>query len=112
MTYEERLCELKLPSPTHQRRLGDMIFTYNILTAKTNMNKEDFFVKTHLTTRGHPHKIFKHHANKLLPINTFSIRIVNDWNKLPPYIVQAKSTNSFKNELDKYWREEMYATPF
>ena len=55
MTYEERLRELKLPSLTNRRRRGDMIFTYKILTTKTNMNKEDFFAMTHLTTRGHLH---------------------------------------------------------
>ena len=55
---------LKLPSLTHRRRRGDMIFTYKILTATTNMNK-DFFA-------------------------------------IVQAIVQAKSTNSFKNELNKY----------
>ena len=64
------------------------------------------------TTREHPHIIFKNHAKKLPHINAFSIRIVNDWNKLPSYIVQVKSINSFKNKLDKYCREEMYATPY
>ena len=97
MTYEERLRELKLPSLTHRRRRGDMIFTYKILTAKTNMNKEDFFAMTHLTTRGYPHEIFKHHDNKLPRINTFSIRIVNDWNRLPSYI------NTFSIRIVNDW---------
>ena len=57
--YEERLRELRLPSLTHRRRRGDTIFTYKILTATTNMNKEDFFAMTDVTTRGHPPKIFK-----------------------------------------------------
>ena len=108
MTYEDRLRELNLPSLTHRRRRGDMIFAYKIVTGKMNMNKDDFFKISHLTTRGHPLKIYKQHAKKLPRINTFSNRIVNDWNKLPSKIVQAKSTNSFKNELDKYWSEEMY----
>ena len=112
MTYDDRLRELNLPSLTHRRRRGDMIFAYKIVTGKMNMNKDDFFKISHLATRGHPLKIYKQHAKKLPRINTFSNRIVNDWNKLPSKIVQAKSTNSFKNELDKYWSEEMYTTPF
>ena len=40
------------------------------------------------------------------------LRVVNDWNKLPPYIVEAKSLSIFKTELDKYWEDAMFMTSF
>ena len=38
--------------------------------------------------------------------NSFSIRIAKYWNKLQANIVSAPSINSFKNRLDKHWKEE------
>ena len=34
-----------------------------------------------------------------------SQRAVNDWNALPQSVVDASSVNSFKNRLDKYWKD-------
>ena len=34
---------------------------------------------------------------------SFCYRVVNVWNSLPDYVVEADSVNSFKNRLDKYW---------
>ena len=33
----------------------------------------------------------------------FSNRIINSWNQLPQYLIDADTTNSFKNRLDNYW---------
>ena len=51
-----------------------------MITDKMKIHKEDFFQMSHLRTQDHPFKIFKKHAKKLTRINTFSRRIVNDWN--------------------------------
>ena len=80
-----------------------MIYTYKIITGKFDINKEAFFERSHLRTRGHKYKIYKEHATKLPRINTFSNRIVNDWNELPAEIVEADSINSFKNQLDSQY---------
>ena len=111
-TYEERLRALNLPSLSHRRRRGDMIYGYKLITGKINMDKDEFFKISHLRTRGHEQKIYKEHAIKLPRINTFSNRIVRDWNNLTSEIVTAVSTNSFKNKLDKHWKEMIYYTPF
>ena len=111
-TYEERLRELHLPSLLHRRRRGDMIFAYKLVTGRLNINKDDFFRISHLTTRGHKQKTYKEHATKLPRINTFSNRIVKDWNDLTSQIVESSSINSFKNNLDNHWKNEIYATPF
>ena len=100
-----------------------MIFTYKLVTGRPN--KDDFFrishlttrghkqtTRGHLTTRGHKQKMYKEHATKLPRINTFSNRIVKDWNDLSSQIVESSSINSFKNNLDNHWKNEIYATPF
>jgi hypothetical protein len=38
--------------------------------------------------------------------NSFSIRTAKYWNKLPENILNAPSINSFKNRLDKHWKDE------
>ena len=43
LTYEERLQALNLPSLSHRRRRGDMIYAYKLITGKINMDKDDFF---------------------------------------------------------------------
>jgi hypothetical protein len=56
-----------------------------------------------LATRGNvfklKHGVFKYDLRKYF----FTNRIVNLWNDLPDYVVMAKSTNSFKGRLDKFW---------
>lgn len=111
-TYEERLHHLELPSLVHRRRRGDMIYTYKIITGKLDINKDDFFKRSHSDTRGHQHKVYKQYAKKLPRINSFSNRIVKNWNKLPAKVVEAESVNSFKNKLDVHWLDKVYETPF
>ena len=87
LPYDERLRALRLLSLQHRRRRDDMIFAYKIITDKVDMDKEDFFRASKLITRGHRYKIFKEHGKKLPRIQTFSHRIVNDWNSLPSEVV-------------------------
>jgi len=35
----------------------------------------------------------------------FSLRIVNEWNKLPQTVIEVTSVNSFKNRLDRHWSD-------
>ena len=38
-----------------------------------------------------------------LRANTFSNHVINTWNNLPAYVVNAPSVNAFKNRLNKQW---------
>ena len=90
-----------------------MIFTYKLMTGKTNIDKDIVFKFTNRKTRGHSHKIFREQATKLHRCNTYSNRIVSDWNQLPNRIVEAISMDAFKEGLDKHWKNHvMYDTPF
>ena len=112
LSYEERLRHLNLPSLQHRRRRGDMIYAFKIFTGAVGIKKEDFFEISPSSTRGHQYKITKKKATKSCRINTFSNRIIDDWNSLPSKVISATSVNNFKNKLDEHWKDEIYATPF
>ena len=92
-----------------------MIMAYKIITAKVNLKRENFFqfAQNQTNRKSHNYKLVKTKATKLVRQNTFSVRIVSDWNGLPQNIVGAESTDDFKRKLDEYWGPEvMYQTPF
>ena len=89
-----------------------MIYAYKLFTSKIDLAKDDFFRSSAAMTRGHEHSVVRQKATKLCRINSFSNRIVDDWNGLPAHVVSATTTNNFKRELDEHWQREMYRTPF
>jgi hypothetical protein len=62
--------------------------------------------KQRFSTRTNSRKVVYNRANTNIRQNSFSIRIAKYWNKLQANIVSAPSINSFKNRLDKHWKEE------
>ena len=90
-----------------------MIFAYKVMKGKMNIRREDFFkLQTNVGTRGHGYKILKQRATKMSRNNTFSQRIVNDWNSLSRKVVESPSVDSFKMNLDEYWSNKLYETPY
>ena len=53
--------------------------------------------------RGHSLKLFSQRAKLNLRRNAFPIRITEPWNSLPDTVVTAKSLESFKTQVDKFW---------
>jgi len=41
----------------------------------------------------------------------FSVRACNSRNSLPQHVIEAQSTNSFKNRLDKFWSDNPRLKP-
>ena len=112
LPYDQRLKSLKLPSLMHRRRRGDMLEAYKIVTNKVNVNKNHFFDFSNAPTRGHQYKIRKPKTTKLVRSQTFSQRVINDWNSLPQEVVDARTIHEFKAKIDNHWKEEQYITPF
>ena len=52
--------------------------------------------------RGHAYKIVKNSFRLDFTKNFFSNRVVDAWNELPQYVVDAETANSFKTRLDKF----------
>ena len=103
LSYSERLQELNLPTLLYRRRRADLIQVFKIIKGFDDIPIEDFFQISESTTRGHSHKIFKPRSQKSLRQNSFSVRIVEDWNSLPEEVVSVKTVLQFKTRLDKMW---------
>jgi hypothetical protein len=104
LSYEERLKSLRLDSLAIRRRRNDMLQVYRIIHGIDNINASDFFeFSSDSITRGHRYKINKPRVITSQRQNTFSIRIVNDWNSLNNDTVSSESINIFKTRLAGEW---------
>ena len=108
LSYIERLKLMKLPTLAYRRLRGDMIEVYKIMhelydneSAPNLLKWEDVTLRS--GNRGHSLKIFTQRAKTNLRKNAFPLRVAEPWNSLPNSVIQARSINSFKNKLDKFW---------
>lgn len=109
LPYEERLQRLMLPSLHYRRNRGDMIQVYKILTGKDRIDSEKLLPMSNTSsTRGHRMKLMKRHSRLNIRKYSFGMRVVNRWNSLPDWVVEAKDLNVFKTNLDKCWKSEWY----
>ena len=44
-------------------------------------------------------------------MQSFGIRIMNEWNNLPRWVVEAEVLDKFKHNLDTHWHARQYLTP-
>ena len=104
LTYEERLKKINLPSLEFRQKRGDMIQVFKIAKKFYDPLSTDtiFNFSSSSRLRGHNYKISKQYVNKSKYANFFSNRVINEWNNLPDYIVNAKTINEFKNLYDKH----------
>ena len=56
--------------------------------------------------RGHSLKLFQHRSRLEIRKHIFSQRVISSWNKLPQQVIDATSTNAFKNRYGKYIRQD------
>ena len=66
----------------------------------TKCDWESFFKRSDYPIRGHEDKLHKPMAKTTLRLNTFSNRIINEWNSLPSEVISAQDINDFKNKYD------------
>jgi hypothetical protein len=108
MKYEDRLRACKLPTLKFRRLRGDMIESYKIITGKYDtINAPPFELNNNsMGTRGNDFKIIKSRSRYDLRKHFFTNRVADIWNSLPNHVVNARSTNTFKNRLDEFWMEQ------
>ena len=86
-----------------------MIHVYKIMSKTDRVDPEALFERAyHTGTRGHSQKLFRRRSGLKLRANSFSQRIVDDWNSLPESVVSAPTLNTFKSRLDRFWIPEKY----
>ena len=65
-----------------------MMYVYKVLYHSVRIKTNCFFTMAdNSRTRGHNFKIFNKHALRLTRRNSFSQRVINDWNSLPQHVV-------------------------
>ena len=109
LSYENRLRVLHLPTLKFRRIRGDVIQVFKILKGfydSSAMVKFDVNTAPVVHTRGNKLKIFQHHVHYNLRKYFFSNRVVTTWNSLPDTVIEAETVNSFKNRLDKFWKNQ------
>jgi hypothetical protein len=73
-----------------------MIETYKILNNIDKVQYEQILPLNQTTTRGHSKKLYKK--------NTFSQRVVDEWNKIPKKVIDSQTINTFKRQLNNHWK--------
>ena len=109
LPYQDRLRTLNLPSLHYRRTRGDLIqvFKYQHGLSRGDIDKilpRDMNGRT----RGHSKKLLKPRARTELRRQSFSHRVVGQWNNLREETVNARTLNCFKARLDRELAREMF----
>ena len=108
--YGERLSILQLPSLAYRRFRGDMILLYKILNNYFSSDFSALYTYSNTTTtRGHQLKLFKYRSRLNCRSNYFFNKLINDWNNLPDFVVNANSVNCFKSLIDNYFLDSRFS---
>ena len=99
-SYLERLVICGLDSLELRRIITDVVLVYKIMHNLVNLSFDDYFKFAPVVgTRGNSRKLYPAFARRNIVYNFFSNRVVNYWNVLPNYVVEAPSLNIFKKRL-------------
>ena len=108
LSYKERLIKLKLPSLTYRRLRGDMIETYKHFRSYDKDILPPAFRSRNRPSRTHSyqlHRMKPSDGERGVQNNSFYYRIADTWNNLPSDVVEAPTIDTFKNRLDKFWKD-------
>ena len=111
LTYPARLRALKLFSIRGRLFRMDLIKLWKIFHMQCSEELSSLFEREfHVATRGHAFKLSvpRCHTDKLRRF--FSVRVVQDWNSLPPGVVEVATLYTFKARLDKHMGVRFYET--
>ena len=83
-----------------------MIEVYKILSGKYDSDVAPVLITNDSVTRGNKYKLFKHSFRHDIRKFSFTCGIVNIWNSLPNYVIDANTVDIFKSRLDKFWHDQ------
>ena len=106
LNYKDRLSLLELPSLKERMVSGDLIEALKLLKGIAKLDYSLFFkLSWESKVRGHTYKIVNNSFRLDVRINFFSNRVVDAWNELPQYVVDAETVNTFKARLDEFYHK-------
>ena len=103
LSYQERLRELNLPTLYYRRNRYDLIHLFKIIAHIEDTDVENFCMELYdNNTKGHIFKLRKPRCNKLFRRQSFPMRCIDDWNRLPECVVESDTVLVFKTQMDKF----------
>ena len=107
--YEESLKECGLTTLETRRLRGDQIDVFKILNGCENCYRNIFLsLQEDSRTRGHEVTLVGDRCRLDIGNDSFSQRVINEYNILSTDRLNANSVNMFKNKIDKYLRRAGY----
>ena len=106
MPYSEQLKKLKLPSLEYGRKRGDMIDVFKFMENIYHTDSLKLKLAASNRTRGHKKKLVKQRSKLNVRSSYFSNRVINLWNDLPDAVVNSRSEDAFKKQLDNHWKNK------
>ena len=105
--YEDRLKELGLTTLEERRHQVDMAMAYKILNKKEDVDPADWFVMAAQAARvtrtaADPLNVTVKHGRLDIRRHFFSVRVTEDWNKVPGDIKKLRTLEGFKNAYAKH----------
>ena len=103
-SYERRLKLLKMHSAERRRVRGDLIEVFKWVKGfnKGDVGKVFTMISRQDRTRNNGFKLEICKFNKEIGRNWFTNRVVDDWNRLSQWVVNAQTIGSFKRRLDHF----------
>ena len=111
LDYTERLKKLDLPSLKYRRRRGDMIEMFKHFNKYDKHSLSTSFQPRQRVQRTHKLQVYERIPKdgcRGLQSNGFYFRTSRQWNTLPKNVAEAKTIDTFKNNLDKHWNQIIY----
>jgi hypothetical protein len=110
--YEERLQELNMPTLLERRHQADMVMAHKILHEKGGLDHNTWFEKAENGPRAtrntaDPYNIKVKHGRLDLRRNFFSIRVIEDWNRIPADTKRMEKSENFKAAYRKMRANQM-----
>jgi len=101
VTYLQRLDYLGIESLELRRNKKDLVYVYKIINSLVECDLNDFFTFNYMSTRGHNLKINIQFSRVNCRKYIFVNRAAPIWNNLDASIVNCRTLQKFKCELDK-----------
>ena len=111
LCYEDRLKKLNLPSLKYRRKRGDMIEMFKHFNKYDKHALSSSFQPRPRVLRKHKLQVYERIPSdgcRGIQSNSFYYRTARQWNTLPKNVAEAKTIDSFKNNLDTHWENIVY----
>ena len=79
----------------------DMITVFRIVHGLQGVPFGNLFLFHNTITRGNGYKLYKHFCH-------LTQRIIEDWNKLPTFVIESPDVLTFKTKLDCLWSSDRF----